>query len=454
MSDAAVPPPNPAWARRQAQVMAWTGLEFASIPQRLNRELELVAIVASHLRRHPEWSSVWRDRLQRALMDCRQRDAVVVYSLDSPIGFWIREFAKQLEVPAVAITILDTSADHWTKQTDASSPSSLNISLRRSQAELHAVDMELSKLPLHDRVLMSLADQVYAIAVRKNSKTEKLLGRWLDEPRAKSNRGNVIVDDASLPIDSPVRSKEGVALCQYTGLNADNRSSRNGLRDWNWHCAVRQMARGVHSSKTLLLPRRLVQRSRWNSDDFLIHCTRGRTGRFPLQTKTGYVTEMLLEDQDVDVSPWQTLRQILSDRRVVATPLLKRGNTLSVSFSNVPLLELLERRCFQRHLQRYDWEPYGLGIRKSVLMELHAAQPVVYVDRDTTPARDKQWLTQPSKSSDNQRRWSDELEWRTPNDVRFASLAFGDAFVFVPTRREAIAVAQVSPFPIAIVQDE
>jgi hypothetical protein len=132
-------------------------------------------------------------------------------------------------------------------------------------------------------------------------------------------------------------------------------------------------------------------------------------------------------------SPLETLTRILEDRLLLATGYLKRSGSRSVSFSAKPLRDLLDSRCYQRHLQRWDWEPYGIAIAKRHLVLLGAC-PVRYgFDAD----------------AEVQARWQMEEEWRLDRDLLLADLPWGSGFVFVPDLNTATKMARFSPLPVA-----
>ncbi len=162
--------------------------------------------------------------------------------------------------------------------------------------------------------------------------------------------------------------------------------------------------------------------------------------------RSGYTAEILHHDGDLVPQPLDSLRQILIDQRIIATHALKRGEQPTVSFSQVPLQELLSRRKFQSHLHRWDWEPYGIAIRANTLLEQFSAEPVVYFAHQEQVRDIPQWRIQPATSSDGKQNWADEQEWRTPVDIRLGTIQTSDAFVFVRNWHEAKSLANISRF--------
>jgi hypothetical protein len=181
---------------------------------------------------------------------------------------------------------------------------------------------------------------------------------------------------------------------------------------------------------------------------YLTHCTRSPSGPWPDQSLAGYYDEMLTESSHSQ--PLDTLLRILQQQKLIATSYLKRTNVATVSFSEVPLQELLARRTFQRHLHRWDWEPYGICIQKRWL-EKQGCRIVTYGTKSgfQNLPRDDQPFFQviPDGST-----WEHEREWRIADDLRLAEIPATEAFVFVPTVADGHRVSSVSRFPVMIVE--
>jgi hypothetical protein len=168
------------------------------------------------------------------------------------------------------------------------------------------------------------------------------------------------------------------------------------------------------------------------TSDWLIHCTRANPGPWPQQNFGEHIDEILRQDRWEMPSPLETLIRILQERRLLATGYLKRSGSRSISFSAKPLRDLLDSRCYQRHLQRWDWEPYGIALTKRHLLQL-GARPVRYgIDAD----------------AEVQARWQMEEEWRLDRDLSLTDLPWGSGFVFVPDLNTATQIATTSPLPV------
>jgi hypothetical protein len=184
----------------------------------------------------------------------------------------------------------------------------------------------------------------------------------------------------------------------------------------------------------------------------LVHCVRGLSGPLPEESHDEFVRRAWLSGAIEANHPLLTLCRILSDRRLVATTLNKRGSVRCVSFSAVPLGELIARRSFQSHLSRWDWEPYGVLVRESALRAL-GARPVIYGDQQLfngLPLEDQAFY-QPARRRLGKRPqadWDQEQEWRVPQDVDLRQLPLGDVVVFVARAAQAVQLARHCPWPV------
>ncbi len=178
---------------------------------------------------------------------------------------------------------------------------------------------------------------------------------------------------------------------------------------------------------------------------WLVHCTRGLPSHAH-RDATAALMQDWSEGTSADGHPLVALHAICREKRIVAGNRTFRGPHRCVSFSAVPLRQLLSRRRFQPHLGRWDWEPYGLIIRRDALREL-GARRVIYGDEATFRglAADERPYFQPS-GRHNQ--WRVELEWRFLGDLDLRCIPVDDVRLFVRTRAEAWGLARLVPWPV------
>ncbi|TWT93684.1 hypothetical protein Pla100_42020 [Neorhodopirellula pilleata] len=164
-------------------------------------------------------------------------------------------------------------------------------------------------------------------------------------------------------------------------------------------------------------------------DEFLVHCTRAAPGPWPKQTIRQYRDEMLLGDAaTASRSAPAALARIVRGRRLIAGAVTSSHQIPVVCFSAVPLPELLSRRTYRSHLHRWDYEPYGIAIRKTAAEQI-GIEPVVYAEdvlRSGLGSGQLHRFQACGKTTD----WRVEKEWRAAEDVDLDALDPTDVCVF------------------------
>jgi hypothetical protein len=190
--------------------------------------------------------------------------------------------------------------------------------------------------------------------------------------------------------------------------------------------------------------------------DFLFHWTRATYVPWPGESREERWDRLLLGTGDS--TALGTLRRILTSGVLRASRVI-RGGPSAVCFSAMDLNEWPQRRCYRPHRGRYDFELYGLAVRKQRLLELGAlpvtygwpplekvlsGPTLAYVQKLRAAGPESKWLLD----------WSIEGEWRLVGDLPLNRLLPSDAFCFVATRAEAEQIASDSPWPVAYFSEE
>jgi len=327
----------------------------------------------------------------------------------------------------------------------------------------------LADLPVPDRVLLTAAERLDILFLRRGGVWHELLRQVSEvEPAAAPVvrlastptlvRPQLLRDVvpryavAWEPAASPARN---VATC---GSAHDSALGSNTLS------AIRHES---DATTGMILP---AAASAGTNDDFLIHFTRRCDGPWPGQSWEEYWDELLQERPERDRSPLAVLSRILREERLLASSQGIRGKSSVVCFSAVPLVQLGDRRVWRRHRRRWDFEPFGLAIRRAVLKSL-GARPVLYGGETawaTLPVAERPFFQKSAVDSRDGSRvvasaqesvaqgatwdWRDEREWRIVGDVALADIATSDALTFVPDEQAARVVARLSRFPVIILQ--
>jgi hypothetical protein len=139
----------------------------------------------------------------------------------------------------------------------------------------------------------------------------------------------------------------------------------------------------------------------------------------------------------------------------VASSAAIRGQARVVSFTAAGLWSLAELRVFRPHRRRWDFEPYGICLRRDWLTA-RGARPVIYGDDETwqslAPCERPYFQRRATRTAGRRGtiHWPVEKEWRHVGDLDLSSLAPGQLACFVPTRQAALRLATVTRWPVFV----
>lgn len=397
----------------------------------------LIALTSSHLGRSVVRQAHICRYLVRSMSDARREGHVGLVAAESAIEPWAVRAADLFDVPLVRVNLV-TAGD---AARAANSISHGTCRSRITECWVHCAD-GVSR----DDVVIQMADQVDCVFLRAKGTIEQALRKRLAARTDASTR--IAIDDP--PTDK--RTCRAVKdLMEHGALG--------------WYCAEGYCPAGYRPAKYCPAVRPLSRRShhtpsiRWSSDDWarrggdsvddgwLVHCTRTCDGPWPGQTLRQHRDALLLGDRSLALadkhSPLGSLRRILQTRRLIASALASDRTHPVVCFSAVALQTLLKRRRYRPHLHRWDYEPYGIAIRKSVASAC-GFEPVIYgspADRRRLKPSQAYRFQAVGRTYD----WTAECEWRSPRDVDLDRLHPSDVRVFVRTRTEAMELPDRFP---------
>lgn len=317
----------------------------------------MIAITSSRLGRDLTLHRHVGRLLSRVFLFARRNNGQVVVAHRSAIEPWAARAARLFDVP---ITILEiTSSD----------PSS-----RKNGAR--------------DATLIAAADRVEAVYVRPGGTIHQCLVDRIETRRDASTRVAVATDGRCAAAELIARGAVGRYLAGQAATASGKRTASN-----------RWVADSAHDDWT------------GKPDHWLVHCTRGSNGPWPGETPDQYRDSILLDQQGVAArGPIDALGRIVRTRRLVASAVTSSPVHPVVCFSAVPLVDLLPRRCFRPHLGRWDYEPFGVAIRRDVADDL-GIQPVIYgtaAERSQLAPASRFRFHPIGKTYD----WRTEQEWR------------------------------------------
>lgn len=186
-----------------------------------------------------------------------------------------------------------------------------------------------------------------------------------------------------------------------------------------------------------------------------MHWTRACSGRWPDQTDEAFLDE-LLSGQIASRSARDVLERILATERLYGTGAAIRGGHSMVCFTELSLAELMPRRTYRPHRQRWDAEPFGLAISRSWLLD-RGARPVCYGDDSTwhqLAESDRPYFQFADSPPDAARPidWTAEREWRVTGPLDLSILPGDAAWVWVPDQSAAERLYPLSRWPVVTVQ--
>lgn len=192
------------------------------------------------------------------------------------------------------------------------------------------------------------------------------------------------------------------------------------------------------------------EQSDLDHEPWLVHCTRGVHGPWLGETERQYRDSILLAGGDGgDPSrrdPIDSLIRIIQTQRLIGSSVASSRTDPVVCFSACRLVDLLDRRQYRSHLMRWDYEPYGILIRKSAAIAA-GARPVIYGDpsiKRRLPPAQRYRHHPPGKTHD----WKSEREWRFLGSIDLASLAAEDLRVFCRDTQENRRRLRRCPWPV------
>ena len=368
-----------------------------------------LAIVSSHFGKGSELHTEACRYLSRSMLEIRQRKYVLLVAQRSAIEPWLVRAAELFDVPL--IHVVTTAPGALTKNKTAR---------RQQRSEIRVTgETELCR----DQVVITLADRIDCVFARSGGRIHRAI------------RGRLQTDQlpcVRLAIHSP-------AIDRGAAKTAQELMDQGAI---GWYCQRQSPAKSPPRFDPPTESHAADLNWTKQEGQWLVHCTRSRCGAWPGQTEQQYRDEVLLGQAlhfgFPDRSPLEALQRILRKMRINASALTSCHKKPVVCFSETPLASLLSRRSYRSHLHRWDYEPYGIAIRKTVAAQL-GFQSVIYGEPDERKGLDEadQFRFQAKGKTHD---WTLEQEWRSPQDVTLDRFSTTDVRVFVATNDEAASL--------------
>lgn len=314
---------------------------------------------------------------------------------------------------------------------------------KRLSIDVKLLTVDTLKSDFPDQDLIDQADEVFVLGLRKDGNIHHLLSSRLQGGR----RGVYLVDLVGLQPEL-VRQQLVVAGAEMwlpTATELLPLIASDEPPDLSRIDESSSEANVIRISSPPISP-----------DLFLTHTTRACPGPWPQQSNDEYLDSLLDSRPDGDHSALMTLSRIIEQRKLIASHKTIRGQFPVVSLTAVALPELPQLRVFRGHRTRWDFEPYGLCIRRDVLQS-RGTRPVLYGSDETWTTLSEidrpyfQWSGTISNEADaTSIDWSVEQEWRHLGDLNLSAVDANDVFVFVPSYAEARSLQPHCPWPVTL----
>ena len=166
--------------------------------------------------------------------------------------------------------------------------------------------------------------------------------------------------------------------------------------------------------------------------DYFFHYTRACFGPWPGQSWADYLDEVTVNEVGSQHEAVDALRRILKEKRIRASGRWIRGAYQVVSFTERPPEEFDIICKWRRGLMRKTFEPCGIAVKRSVLIE-KGVRKVTYGSDELFNKMTDEIKPYFQKASSSCAQWSREKEWRLIGDLKFNDLNQSDWFAMVPS---------------------
>lgn len=346
---------------------------------------EWAAVLLSHQHLQPSGSDAWVANTLRSLHFIKQQGWGVVSSVGMTTWDFVTCKAADLRIPLRLIIAEPQPPEHSLTERivrEYELPADTEVS---GTPGVYASMAKSDRAGLRDRAIIEAADHLIPVSILPGGKLDALI----TEARGASAS---ILSHFTAPYDRRPQ------LTGYT-ITADQVSSEAATH-----------------------PMRLI-----------IHWTRAPHTPWPTETIRSYY-------RDIAASPvyprsgYDTLRNILRTRRIVASTRHMPKSVTAVSFSGLQPVDMAPLMRWRSRYSQMSFEPYGIGIRREAAFRL-GIEPVLYVgDADAVLDMEKRWKCQTKGRHTD---WSTEREFRHRGDVDLDSINLADLIVFCKTKEES-----------------
>ena len=386
-----------------------------------------VHLASSRLSRQLEAFPAWFDALRTFAINVNPNDAFLLTAEGTTSDRWVARIGDLFDIPVVRVKRFPKRVTtNWIEQQEL-----LPLQRVRTMWVETASDVSL------DDMLIAIASEVRGLRVRNKGNVHRAMLRRLE---AEVGRTWLLVAPSLTKSSESKKLIQAGATAWWLYPSARHVSDPTHLPG---HVETGEPAHGAA----------VITVADVDSTEFAVHWTRRRDGAWPDQSDPEYLDDLIFRRDSSDHHALSSLRMILMTQRVLASNVLTRSPTPVVCFADVRLGEIEERRIFRSHLARWDFEPYGIAVRKEFL-ERQGARAVIYGDeRDWEALADGDRPFFQRAMGEGKHDWRSEHEIRVCGDLPLRRIGPDDAVVFVPSRDEAQLIAPLSRWPVVVLAE-
>ncbi len=436
----------------RVQTAEWFGCRLAWWPGGMPSQRR-IGFVSSRLGQDLDRRTSWFAVLRTACVQLDPRRDVLITAGRTAAQRFVRRCGQLFALPTLDIEVgregRDDNWQTWGRRVVESlerlptTPDRVLLSPPIRAAGVPQERSELRELPVADRALCALSQRLLALHVRPHGNVRRLLQARLHLPGPAT--GNLFLALGPELIERTLG--EELLDAGAVGWLVMNAAGEPDLRPspvWPDPPAAEDRFAPIIACPT---------RMPW---PFLTHCTRRRAGPWPGQNEDQYLDDLILDRAGADHSALAALWRIVRTERLMASSQFVRGSTRVISWTAVPLHELQRLRTYRSHLGRWDFEPYGICIRREWLAR-RGTRPVRYGDAAlwaSLPPAERPFFQKHVSTTDSGRQidWTVEQEWRHVGDLRLEGISADDALLFVASEADAQRLAAASPWPIVVLE--
>ena len=182
---------------------------------------------------------------------------------------------------------------------------------------------------------------------------------------------------------------------------------------------------------------------------YVVHFTRTCPLELPGESRWEFAGTLAASRDPLFHHGLRVLERIVDEGVVRASGRLIRGGRSVVSFTAAAPAEVAALARWARHLGRWTFEPYGVGLRREAAVR-RGLRPVIYgpADRYAAIAPRERWRYQAEATGGVD--WTAEREWRARGDVDLGSWAVDEGIVVVADQEQAQQIRGRSPFRVHV----